>query len=331
MSLTDLRPGITFSVVLPVYQQPSSTRMILECLQEQKDAPTFEVIVCDDGSSPEIFLACQEVVRNAAAPIYWVWQQDRGFRVAASRNNGIRMASGRHLLFLDGDMVPEENLLAGHYALHTRPGLAVLGTRSWRSLELASTSKPEGAAAIWRLLRGTQAVEETLLQREETSRKRYKHILKRGGQWRLIMSNNLSVERRTEVYFDEEFAAWGMEDAELGFRLLQKHGFELVYAEKDLVCYHLQATLNNPLLGGSHENIAGTLRNLVYFSEKWPELRTLKNHSLLSRLELDPATDRWSLIPGEVASDEQPDRYDQVCDWLHRNGQFPTQASKQPE
>ena len=144
MSLTTMRPGITFSVIVPVYQQPATTKMVLECLQGQKDAPNFEVIVCDDGSTPETFLACQDLIRNAAEPTYWAWQQDRGFHLAKSRNNGIRMANGRYLLFLDGDHIPEENLLARHHALHTRPGLLVHGIRRWRSLDRAQFAEGAG-------------------------------------------------------------------------------------------------------------------------------------------------------------------------------------------
>lgn len=328
MSLAGMRPELSFSIILPVYEQPETAPMVLECLQEQKDAPSFEVIVCDDGSSPETFLACQDVIHNAASPIYWVWQQDRGFRVAASRNNGIRLTSGRYLLFLDGDMVPEQDLLAGHFRMHTRPGLLVLGSRSWRSLPLAIASNPEGPAAIWQLLGGTQAVDPELLAREEDGRKRFRHILKRGARWRLVMTNNFSVQRDQEVYFDEGFVGWGLEDAELGFRLLEKRGFELVNSQ-DLVCYHLQGTQNNPLRAGSHENIVGTLHNLVYFSEKWPDLRRLKNHTVLRHVELDLATDRWSLISSEFEPAKRSDAYDQACDWLRRNGQFPTVNSSQ--
>ena len=316
MNLTNMRPALAFSVILPVYDQPETARMVLECSQEQNDAPNFEVIVCDDGSSPETFLACQEVIRNATVPTYWVWQQD----------HGIRMASGRFLFFLDGDMVPEQDLLAGHFRMHTRPGLLVLGSRSWSSLELASASNPEGAAAIWQLLRGTQVVDLDLLSREEDGRKRFRHILKRGGHWRLAMANNLSLERTEAVYVDEGFVGWGLEDAELGFRLLEKRGFELVYSQ-DLVCYHLQGTQDNPLRTGSHEAIVGMLRNLIYFSEKWPDLRVLKNHTLLHGVELDPATDRWSLVGDDIDPKRRPGVYDQAYDWLRRNGQFPSAAT----
>lgn len=127
---------------------------------------------------------------------------------------------------------------------------------------------------------------------------------------------------------NQGFVGWGLEDAELGFRLLEKRGFELVNSQ-DLVCYHLQGTQNNPLRAGSHENIVGTLHNLVYFSEKWPDLRRLKNHTVLRHVELDLATDRWSLISSEFEPAKRSDAYDQACDWLRRNGQFPTVNSSQ--
>ncbi len=322
-----MRPGFTFSVILPVYEQPVTARMVLECLQEQENAPAFEVIVCDDGSSPETFLACQDVMRNAAAPIYWAWQQDRGFRVAASRNNGIRMASGRYLLFLDGDHVPEEDLLARHYALHTRPGLLVQGIRHWRSLELANAAKVKGGAATWQLLRGEAALSEAVRRQEKEERKRTRRFLKHGLLWRLITSTNLSIERRQDVYLDEEFVGWGVEDTELGYRLLAKQGFELVFSKK-LRCYHLQTTSNDPQLTGSHETIVGTLRNIVYCVEKWPEIQEqMISQSSLRHIELDPTTDRWSLRRGDIDPEELPSLFEAACNWLRRNELFPNDAA----
>ncbi len=322
MTLAGTRTVPTFSVIVPVYQQPSTAKMVLECLQEQKDAPEFEVIICDDGSTPETFLACQALIHNAATPIYWAWQQDRGFRLAKSRNNGIRLASGRYLLLLDGDHVPEEDLLARHFELHTRPGLLVHGIRRWRSLEMADSAKPDGAAAIWQLLRGDAAINQAVRKEQEEAYKNSRIILKRGKPWRLVMGTNLSIEKREDVYLDEEFAGWGIEDLELGYRLVEKQGFEIVYA-KDLICYHLQATVNNPAAKGSHESIAGTIRNVVHFIEKWPEMHVYKDHSILRHVELNPATDRWSLSSSDSGSEETAARYDQACDWLRRHGKFP--------
>ena len=317
-----MRPGLTFSVIVPVYEQPATTRMVLECLQEQKDPPSFEVIVCDDGSSPETFLACQEVVRNATTPTFWTWQQDRGFQVAKSRNNDIRLASGRYLLFFDGDHIPEEDLLERHLALHTRPGLLVQGVRRWRSLDLTNSSAALGGAAIWDLLRGDAAVNEKVREQEEQELKSRRHISKHGKNWRLITSTNLSVENRPEVYLDETFVGWGLEDTEFGYRLVEKQGFEVINA-RDLVCYDLQAAPNNPEDNDSHNSIVGTMRNIVHFAEKWPELREIINHSMLRKMRLDTETDLWSMLSEPTEPDEMPRVFEDACDWLRRKGLFP--------
>ena len=67
----------------------------------------------------------------------------------------------------------------------------------------------------------------------------------------------------------------------------------------------------------------------VRLGDKWPDLRMLKNHTVLHSVELDLATDHWSLISGEFEPCKQPGAYDQACDWLRRNGQFPTVNSGQ--
>jgi glycosyltransferase involved in cell wall biosynthesis len=39
-----------FSVVIPTYQRPDTLFLVLDALGSQREAPSFEVVVVDDGS-----------------------------------------------------------------------------------------------------------------------------------------------------------------------------------------------------------------------------------------------------------------------------------------
>lgn len=89
----------TVSVIVPYYRQQRELDRTLAALARQTyPADLVEVVVVDDGS-PEAPTVPDGVVL--------VRQEDRGFRLAAARNLGIRSSHGDVLCFLDADTAPE--------------------------------------------------------------------------------------------------------------------------------------------------------------------------------------------------------------------------------
>ena len=97
---------VAVSVVVAHYEGPRTLALVLRALEQQRDAPPFEVVIADDGSqSPP-----DPGPRPYAVRV--VTQPDEGFRAAAVRNLGAAAARGEVLLFLDGDTVPEPGYVA---------------------------------------------------------------------------------------------------------------------------------------------------------------------------------------------------------------------------
>ena len=98
------------SVVIPAYNQARFLRTAVESvLDEPRD--DVEVIVVDDGSTDDTpTIATALAARDGRVRL--VRQPNAG--VAAARNAGLRLASGRHVCFLDAD----DALLAGGMAAH---------------------------------------------------------------------------------------------------------------------------------------------------------------------------------------------------------------------
>jgi glycosyltransferase involved in cell wall biosynthesis len=96
------------SVVIGVYEDWIPLGSCLRSFAEQVNAPTFEVIVVDDGSSRTI---PEQVCRwGACFPLTLLRQAHEG--VSAARNRGIQASLGSILLFVDADCQLQPDCLA---------------------------------------------------------------------------------------------------------------------------------------------------------------------------------------------------------------------------
>jgi GT2 family glycosyltransferase len=202
---------LRISVVIPTYQRCASVRRTLEALARQTIAATeYEVIVPIDGSDD----GTKEMIESFQAPyrLRAAWQTNRGR--AAARNAGIRMTTGRLVVFLDDDMEPVPGFLLAHLEAHP-PGS--------RRAVVGPVPIPDDSASppiVHYRRRSTNA----LLDR----------LARPGYQlgFRDVYTGNLSLSRDLldEVGgFDESFTLYGYEDYELALRLVQA-GVELVFS-----------------------------------------------------------------------------------------------------
>jgi len=297
---------LDLSVIVVVYNQPESLRLILRSLLAQDFSGSYEVVVTDDGSSPKLFQACQDEFDKSLIPTKYVWQQNRHFRAATARNNGINISRGRILLFLDGDLVPALDALRKHVESHTSPKMMVAGNRKWRG-ELSSIRHlPNGPIKDVIKFLEDVPVDEKSKQREEIERKRRKQWLASSHPWRACFSGNVSVGWLPEVKFDENFVGWGPEDWEFNHRLCTKHDYTPVYRD-DITAYHLETpdAVGNVFRTGAHEEIVMYMKNTFYFFDKCPELPIEEVFFGFPRFALDTLTNRWLVVPRSA-----PESYD---------------------
>jgi GT2 family glycosyltransferase len=160
----------------------------------------FEVVVVDDGS-PEPLDVLE--FSNTLA-IRLVRQENCG--PATARNHGVRMASGKIVVFIGDDIQVAENFVEQHLAWHTRQDDifdAMLGKVDWLSGHLATHY------TRWLDSSGLQFGYHGLKDRDSLS---YYHFY----------TSNISVKRELllEHPFDEDFRFAAFEDSELGIRLM---------------------------------------------------------------------------------------------------------------
>ncbi|MGZ4779027.1 MAG: glycosyltransferase family 2 protein, partial [Thermoanaerobaculia bacterium] len=124
-----------FSVVIPTYNRLNMLREVLRALGDQADAPEFEVIVVDDGSKDGTGATLE--AHRPSYPFTFRSQANGG--PGRARNHGVTLATGRFVVFIGDDTVPERNFLAEHARVHRNSSddklTACLGYTGWPATE----------------------------------------------------------------------------------------------------------------------------------------------------------------------------------------------------
>lgn len=95
------------SIIVPVYNAELYLKETLDCLAKQTYL-NIEVLLIDDGSTDGSREICEEFAVKDSRFKY-VWQENAG--AGEARNNGMEMARGEFLMFLDADDLFEPQLV----------------------------------------------------------------------------------------------------------------------------------------------------------------------------------------------------------------------------
>lgn len=106
------------SVIVSTYDSPAWMEKVLWGYVAQTRGD-FELLVADDGSSPET-ARLLERFRDSGLALRHVWQPDRGFRKCRVLNKAVEASQGEYLVFSDGDCIPRADFLAVHAGMARR-------------------------------------------------------------------------------------------------------------------------------------------------------------------------------------------------------------------
>jgi glycosyltransferase involved in cell wall biosynthesis len=181
---------------------------VLDALEHQVDAPSFEVIVINDGSRDDT-----DQVLAARQGITFRTQPNGG--PGRARNHGVSLARGRYVLFIGDDTVPEPRFLAEHAHVHAGAGhdplVAALGYTGWPRTE--------------RVTAFMDYINDYGLQFG------YK-LIEHGAvvPYNFFYTSNISIDRELLAAhpFDTTFPSAAWEDIELAYRLDAK-GLKIHY------------------------------------------------------------------------------------------------------
>ncbi|HTX56809.1 MAG TPA: glycosyltransferase [Candidatus Acidoferrales bacterium] len=199
------------SVIIATKDRAPYLERAFASLEAQIDAPSFELVVADNGSSDDTKAVVERLGARGRFPVRYVFEPEpnRG----KARNRGIAVAQGYLVLFVDDDVQLPPGFLAAHEAAHDAPNLVVNGP----ILNVPSyEDRPKPAPANY-------------------SRA-------------FLCTCNASLPKRAIEEaggFDEAFHLYGWEDTELGVRL-REAGMRWRFAW-DAYLWHIKSARDNTL------------------------------------------------------------------------------------
>jgi glycosyltransferase involved in cell wall biosynthesis len=242
-----------FSLVVPTYNRSFMLERVLDSLARQEAAPEFEVVVVDDGSTDDT----AERVRSSLAAGRWRYpcrfETQRNSGPGLARNRGVALATGRFVVFIGDDTVPESRFLAEHARVHRDTGddplAACLGYTGWpddgRTTPFMDYINDYGLQFGYKLIRHGTVV-----------------------PFNFFYTSNISLDRALLAAhpFDTSFPAAAWEDIELAFRLDAK-GLKIHYNAHAVTRHYHPTTVDS---FSRRQYTVG--RSGAIFFEKHPDL-----------------------------------------------------------
>lgn len=235
------------TIAIATHQRRDAVVRLVLSLEEQRAAAQasgrtatwtdLEVVVVIDGS--------QDGTREALAglrtgfPLIVDWQSPRG--LCAARNRGLALAGGDVILFLDDDLVLAEGTLERHRrALESGPTSISL---SGPCLIPAGHPAPDDARAWW---------EDRYRAQAESG------LTARYDQFIVANASFPSALLREVGGFDTSLTGYGLEDYELGIRLMDAGLVQ--HFDPDAVAWHYTAVPGDEVLSRRWQELRNVVR-----------------------------------------------------------------------
>jgi len=215
------------SVIISTYNHPGFLEITLKSYQSQTYRD-FEVIVADDGSTPDTGEFIAQFSRQAGYPIKHAWQEDAGFRLARVRNLGFSQAAGDYVLFSDQDCIAHPDLLQDHVK-HAEKGKILQGSRRNFSREMTEKVLQQQILEVKHL--------------DSLSRPYWQYLINNFSMLKIgaLTGCNISLFRADIEQlegFSESYQDWGAEDFDFGCRAYRKN-LQLRFLSGRAYVYHL--------------------------------------------------------------------------------------------
>lgn len=209
-------PSLT--LIITTYNWPKALEIVLRSVLNQSILPN-EIIIADDGSKNETKTLIEYYKNLFQIPVIHSWQEDIGFRAAASRNKAIAKSSSEYIVMIDGDLVLHPNFIENHLN-HCKSNQFTIGPRvilkeSYSKKLLLDKNIDFSVQSNQILANRKNLINSSFLS------KIFSHITKSDKQ---VRSCNMACFKNDLIKvngFNEDFIGWGREDTELVVRLLK--------------------------------------------------------------------------------------------------------------
>ncbi len=185
------------SIIIPYHNSAQTIGKLLASIKKSKGAPTYEVIVVDDGSDDEF---------RVQSSWFRVVRLKKNKGPAAARNRGAAAARGKFLVFLDSDVEVFPDTLKNLAAIYLDDPDVVAVTGVWTKEQRTRTFFPNfKALRDWSYWINERDV---------------------GGYYFLFSTRIASIKKSVFLRlggFDESYPAALVEDIELTYRIARRY------------------------------------------------------------------------------------------------------------
>lgn len=263
------------SVVVTTYNRLDYLKSLILCLIEQTKQ-IEELIIADDGSSEDVEEVIKELIPSCNFKIKFITQEDKGFRLSRSRNNGVRIATGDIILFLDQDCIFSNTLI--------EEVEKKLKKESFMVFKILWSSEEE-AKEIKKIMKNKIDFKEIIKKIDFKKLKKQRKSFRQGKLKNFKYKIGLK-DRGTNIVgaafafykedyiringFDEEYTNWGKEDDDISWRAY-KSGLKSKLIKQEYPIIHMYH-YSDPTKGGD--------RNESFFLNKKSKLNKLNYRCL---------------------------------------------------
>lgn len=242
---------LSVSIIISTYNRPEALSLCLKSLSVQSRLPD-EVVIGDDGSNEETKIMIDRFRENFPVPITHVWHEDKGFRLAKSRNKAVVATHGEYIIQIDGDLILHKDFIADHLQF-VRPVFFLKGGRVNLTKELTQSICASNKLKRFHffskgLMRRVNAIHCLPVSRFLAP------LYKKGKV--LGLGCNMSFWKKDYIAingYDEFYEGWGGEDYDFACRLMNA-GVNRLYLKLSGIVYHLWH--NDPYMYNCEKNIA---------------------------------------------------------------------------
>ena len=251
------------SIIICFYERLDHLRCCLDSIR-LSSGHFDEVVITDDGSCENTVSRLKGLIPAYDFPINHIWQEKKGFRNAAARNNGIRHAKGDYLIFFDCDFLILPWTVHEHLK-RAKHGKFIAG--GYKNMDEATTRETFQTAITIDLLNrlDRRFAERPLI-------KTHRRFIKRTLLMRLHLAppqkqslgGHFSIHKKDLERingYDENFVGWGGEDEDLGIRLVRAG----VYCRSAIRQAKVLHMWHPPAIAGRHWQKGPNIR---YFNRK---------------------------------------------------------------
>ena len=212
----------TVSIIIPTYNRLNLLKKTLNCLFNQSySQDLYEIIVIDDASQDNTSSYLQDISQQKNNLKFITHQQNCG--PSKTRNDGINIAQGEIIIFLDDDMELDKDFIKQHiqFLENNSKTLQLVKIKLPREIQKQPFIKYLSKKGLYKLKEGVDL------------------------PWKDFTTGNVSMKKEyLDKYggFDGDFSLINWEDQELGLKLIE-NGLHLRYNPKIEITHYYYPTL----------------------------------------------------------------------------------------